>query len=1277
MKRTTFFVVISLLFAFLLVWNFATPAGASKDKRRASPRSIGKRSGDTQKRLLTEKFETLTLPASGASSRSDLDFESKAGRTGDGDADAVGKDGRGDPDMPGLLAGKVTEREFLLRRSEQIARYRGFEPGKPFEISKRMEAVKRMGTQENLVREMTKKAGALQPAGAFDWTPIGPAPIPNGQTQTTVTAVSGRVTAIDVKPTNPLIAYVGTAQGGLYRTLDGGTTWTQLMLAPPIPGGGLSPIGTLAIGAVTIDPTTPTTVFVGTGEGNLSLDSFFGEGVYRIINAETTPTVEGPFESRTNGGNGHAFAGTAINRIIIDPNNNNNMFVGNSLGGSGMSADNFCCGNLNPPSAFIGLYFSANAQAATPTWVRVNPASLPGGGVAGVSDIAIDPTNANILILNQLDFGGGGLPNSGVFMSSNALSGATATYTKPINFAGTQTNAKFAAYKDGATAVFYAATEESSGNLRRSIDAGATWSAPLAAATGFCDGQCFYDIAIDVGPGATTATTDDIVYLAGNVQDVSTKLLDRSDDGGATFGHIDNGLHADSHAVVIAPSNSNVVYTGNDGGIWRSDNAKAAFASVAWSDLNNSFFSATQFVSIAVHPTDANFTIGGTQDNGTPCFGNCGGNAPATWIRADFGDGGFSAIDQNATDTTTVTMYHTYFNATNSIIGFGRVNTTACAVEGEWSFKGRYTGVVDPTVHCDGATDTFNGITITDTVNFYAPLALGPGNPNTVYFGSDRLYRSINKGDVMTVVSQAPLVSSQPISAIAISPQDDNYRMVGLNNGALFFTTTGSAVMTSLDAVGGPSAIPDTYVGRIVFDPTNKNTAYIALNGFTGTAAGVPSTHVWKITNLNTTPVKTSINGSATLFLPDIPVNAFAVDPLKPNRLLAGTDIGVYISEDSGANWTPFGSGLPRIAVFGMAITSSRLLRVATHGLGMWQVPLPIPTAAPAFISGRVTTPDGAPLAGVTMNLSGARTAKVITDSNGNYRFANVDTDNFYTVTPSLVNYHFGPQSSSFSLLANKTDAVFTATRDAILVGNAIDTPDYFVRQHYLDFLGREPDEAGFNFWSDQILSCGTDAGCVERRTINVSAAYFLSIEFQETGGLVDGLYRASYSRRPLFAEFMPDTATVAHGVVVGNAGWAQLLTANRQAFVEAWVQRAAFQSVYGGLTNAGYVDTLISHTGVSFSQSERDALVSGLNSGTLTRADVLRQIAENERFVNAKRNETFVMMEYFGYLRRDPDEPGYQFWLNKLNQFDGDFERAEMVKAFLVSGEYRARFSP
>ena len=256
------------------------------------------------------------------------------------------------------------------------------------------------------------------------------------------------------------------------------------------------------------------------------------------------------------------------------------------------------------------------------------------------------------------------------------------------------------------------------------------------------------------------------------------------------------------------------------------------------------------------------------------------------------------------------------------------------------------------------------------------------------------------------------------------------------------------------------------------------------------------------------------------------------------------------------------------------------------------------------------------------------------------------------------------------------TDAVFTGSLNAVITGNVIDSPEYFVRQHYLDFLNREPDDAGLNFWSDQISSCGNDFNCIERRTINVSAAYFLSIEFQKTGGLVDGLYRASFGRAPHYNEFGPDAAAVGRNVVVGNnTGWEATLASNTQEFLSAWVERPGFRAAYDNLANDGYIDALISNTRVEFSSAERETLLNGLNEGSLSRPQVLQRVAENERFVRAKFNEAFVRMQYFGYLRREPDDSGLHFWLNKLNEFEGNFERAEMVKAFLVSGEYRDRF--
>ncbi|HTO94417.1 MAG TPA: T9SS type A sorting domain-containing protein, partial [Bacteroidota bacterium] len=279
------------------------------------------------------------------------------------------------------------------------------------------------------------------------------------------------------------------------------------------------------------------------------------------------------------------------------------------------------------------------------------------------------------------------------------------------------------------------------------------------------------------------------------------------------------------------------------------------------------------------------------------------------------------------------TMYHTYFNQSNNLVAFARVTSVASASDNGWTVLG-----------CIGTTPA-NGITCADAVLFYAPLALGPGTPNTVYYGTDRLYRSSNSGTNNSVVSQAPLAASVPISAIAVSPQDDNYRIVGLTNGSLFYTTTGSSTLGVLDPTGGTGVIPDKYVARAAFDPSDKNTAYIAIGGYMGGTSAAQS-HVWKVTNLGTTPVIAAVNSG----LPDVPVNAFVVDPASSSNLFAGTDIGVFNSTDGGATWNVYGTGLPVVAVFDMAIQkATRTLRVATHGRGMWEnngPPLPIQLAS-------------------------------------------------------------------------------------------------------------------------------------------------------------------------------------------------------------------------------------------------------------------------------------------------------------------------------------------
>jgi glucose/arabinose dehydrogenase len=248
---------------------------------------------------------------------------------------------------------------------------------------------------------------------------------------------------------------------------------------------------------------------------------------------------------------------------------------------------------------------------------------------------------------------------------------------------------------------------------------------------------------------------------------------------------------------------------------------------------------------------------------------------------------------------------------------------------------------------------------------------------------------------------------------------------------------------------------------------------------------------------------------------------------------------------------------------------------------------------------------------------------------------------------------------------------------------NRIGETEFFVRQHYHDFLSREPDPDGFQFWVNEIEKCGADAQCREVKRINVSAAFFLSIEFQETGYFVYRIYDETFDPPP-YKPFTEEVQRVGRGVVVGQPGWEQALAANRQSFVDEFVTRPAFRSKYDALSNREFVDSLYTTALVSPPPAaERDALVAALDNHTETRARVLIDVAENAEFKRAQFNRAFVLMQYYGYLRRSPNDPpdtnsdGFDFWLAKLNSFNGDYIRAEMVKAFISSDEYRKRFGP
>ena len=271
------------------------------------------------------------------------------------------------------------------------------------------------------------------------------------------------------------------------------------------------------------------------------------------------------------------------------------------------------------------------------------------------------------------------------------------------------------------------------------------------------------------------------------------------------------------------------------------------------------------------------------------------------------------------------------------------------------------------------------------------------------------------------------------------------------------------------------------------------------------------------------------------------------------------------------------------------------------------------------------------------------------------------------------------------------------------LFANPIDDAGVFVRQQYLDFLNRESDPAGLAFWTNQITSCGADQQCIDAKRINVSAAFYLSIEFQQTGYLVERIYKTAFGDGhgastlgglhqlavPIvnFNQFLTDTEEVGQGVVVGQTGWETVLENNKKAFTLDFVQRSRFTTSFSTtLTPTQFVNQLFTNAGVTPSSADRNAAMAEFGSATNTsdltaRSRALRDVAENSILQQQEFNRAFVLMQYFGYLRRDPnsspdtDYTGYEFWLTKLNAFNGNYVGAEMVKAFISSAEYRQRF--
>ena len=293
------------------------------------------------------------------------------------------------------------------------------------------------------------------------------------------------------------------------------------------------------------------------------------------------------------------------------------------------------------------------------------------------------------------------------------------------------------------------------------------------------------------------------------------------------------------------------------------------------------------------------------------------------------------------------------------------------------------------------------------------------------------------------------------------------------------------------------------------------------------------------------------------------------------------------------------------------------------------------------------------------------------TASYGSLEFAPGETTK--TISISLVDDSWPEGNESFTislsdggsgpLLGNVGKATVTISdNDGAATANPVNQTAFFVRQHYIDFLGREPDSFGFKGWQDILNNCA--AGDTKCDRIEVSAGFSCSPEFQERGYFIYRFYAASLGK--FYSSFIPSMAQVSGFLTT------EQLEARKVAFANDFTQNLDFMRMYTGTDARGFVELLLSTAGVSLPNKEQ--LMSDLSAGKKTRAEVLRAVGESAEVYSKFYNESFVGMQYFGYLRRDPNSL-YKDWIKIMNQNGGDYRA--MINGFVNSLEYRQRFGP
>jgi hypothetical protein len=824
------------------------------------------------------------------------------------------------------------DEDFLQKRHDWFYRQRAYPLGF-IPPNARLNALKEMDAiiEEEIKRGLRPPKGAVAPQQQGSVEPrigfpfsstgmsIGPTPENNtfGNGFFGTPTDSGRVAAIAVDPSDLTgkTVYIGGANGGIWKSTDSGAHWTPLTDNQP----------SLAIGSIAIAPSNASIIYVGTGEQDfVSInpttggEAYYGAGVLKSIDAGANWTqLAGPFVGPLS----NLVGGARIPAIAVHPTNPNIVLAGVLFTSSG-------------GQAAAGIYRTMDGGL---NWTQILSAS----GTVGTA-VVFDPSNGNNVYAALGSIFGNS--NNGVYKSTDA----GLTFTKLGGGLPTVNVGRIElAIAASSPTTLYASIANSSNvsgsllGLFKTTNGGTTWT-QLQSGSGpgafdYCGGQCFYSHAIAVSPvNANLVIAGGTAGFGAGVAPFQTVF--RSTDGGVTFTDIHIGssgvrVHADQHAFKFSGDGS-VLYDGNDGGVWRTDNPTAAVGMLDWVNLNGTLTLAEFYPGFAVDENNANRAIGGTQDNGTIAFS---GNA--LWDQIACGDGAANLIDRKVPSTV-------YIMCTSGNSPYIQRSLTGGGVG---SFVRIQSGIAP------------GDLSRTEFIPF---IAMDHSSTNILYTPTFRVYRSMDWGTNWTAIS--PDLTGGGFSSIAVvAVADSNSNVVyAATDDARVWRTTNALSASPTWTPLNTTDLPNRFFTSIAIDGSDPagNTAYLGASGFK--FGGDTKGHVFRTINGGVS--WTDISGN----LPNTPVNAI-VTGNTAGTLFVGTDIGIFTTTDGGTTWTTFATGLPRVAVLSLAGTNA-VGFAATHGRGVFAVDIlgtvpagPFLTSiSPSFMAaGSVTftlTADGA-----------------------------------------------------------------------------------------------------------------------------------------------------------------------------------------------------------------------------------------------------------------------------------------------------------------------------